>query len=79
MKKFICTLSSVVVALATVITLCSFTASNESEVDIQTSCQGKNCNGNVGCSCPGFSPITDEEVYRQAYCKHCGHHRNYHK
>lgn len=48
-----------------------------SESDV--SFKGKNCDGTVGCSCPGFSPITDEEVYRQAYCKHCGHHRNYHK
>lgn len=41
--------------------------------------KGKHCNGIVGCDCPGFAPIQHKEVWKQAYCKHCGHHRSYHK
>ena len=42
-------------------------------------CEGKHCNGTVGCDCPGFSPITNGEVWQQSYCKYCGHHKRYHK
>ncbi len=48
-------------------------------VSTHVTSQGSNCNGTVGCSCPGFSPITNGEVWQQAYCKHCGHHRRSHK
>ena len=41
--------------------------------------KGKHCNGIVGCSCPGFSPITNAEVWKQEYCKHCGHKKSCHK
>ena len=41
--------------------------------------KGKHCNGTVGCDCPGFSPIQHKEVWKQAYCKHCSHHRSSHK
>ena len=41
--------------------------------------QGAHCNGTVGCSCPGFSPITNGDVWQQAYCRHCGHARRSHK
>lgn len=41
--------------------------------------RGKHCTGTVGCTCPGFSPITDGEVWQRAYCKHCGHKKSYHK
>ena len=41
--------------------------------------QGKHCNGIVGCDCPGFSPILDQEVWKQAYCKRCGHKKTYHR
>ena len=77
MKKLIYSLVAVVVSAVAVITLCSFTA-GESEMDIHTSCQGKHCRATVGCSCPGFQPIKYEEVWKQAYCKHCGHHRSFH-
>lgn len=40
---------------------------------------GTRCNGTVGCNCPGFSPIQHQEVWKQAYCRYCGHHRNSHK
>lgn len=43
------------------------------------SMQGSHCTGTVGCSCSGFSPITDGEVWQQAYCKRCGHKKNCHK
>lgn len=41
--------------------------------------QGKHCSGSVGCSCTGFSPITNGDVWQQAYCKHCGHKKSCHK
>lgn len=41
--------------------------------------QGKHCTGTVGCSCTGFSPITDGDVWQQAYCKHCRHKKSCHK
>ena len=41
--------------------------------------QGKHCTGSVGCSCSGFSPITDGDVWQQSYCKHCGHKKSCHK
>ena len=41
--------------------------------------QGKRCTGSVGCSCSGFSPITNGEVWQQAYCKNCGHKKSCHK
>ena len=41
--------------------------------------QGKHCTGTVGCSCTGFSPITNGDVWQQAYCKYCGHKKSCHK
>ena len=41
--------------------------------------QGKHCSGSVGCSCSGFSPITNGKVWQQAYCKHCGHKKSSHR
>ena len=41
--------------------------------------QGKHCSGTVGCSCTGFDPITNGDVWQQAYCKHCGHKKSCHK
>lgn len=41
--------------------------------------QGKHCSGTVGCSCPGFSPITNGDIWQEAYCRHCSHHRRYHR
>ena len=41
--------------------------------------EGTNCSGTVGCSCSGFSPITNGDVWQQSYCRHCGHHKRSHK
>ena len=41
--------------------------------------QGTHCSGTVGCDCKGFSPITNGDVWQQAYCKHCGHKKSCHK
>lgn len=46
---------------------------------LQLSMQGTHCNGTVGCNCPGFSPITNGDVWQQAYCRHCGHKKGVHK
>ena len=45
----------------------------------QLNSHGAHCNGTVGCGCPGFSPITSGDVWQQSYCRHCSHHRRYHK
>lgn len=81
-KKFF---TGAVVAIVAVVGLCSFTSSKgstcNSSVDLHThiAVQGAHCNGTVGCSCSGFSPITNGDVWQQAYCKHCGHKRSVHK
>lgn len=41
--------------------------------------KGKHCTGSVGCNCPGFKAKTDGDVWQTAYCKNCGHHKDYHK
>lgn len=73
------------VAVVSVIGLCSFTSQNNSNNEIAEEAhthvyaQGARCNGTVGCGCSGFSPITNGDVWQQAYCKHCGHKRSVHK
>ena len=52
---------------------------NDHKVTTNVAIQGARCNGTVGCGCPGFSPITNGDVWQQAYCRHCGHHRRVHK
>ena len=52
-----------------------FTMAGQSQVALQ----GTHCSGTVGCGCPGFAPITNGDVWQQAYCKHCGHKRSCHK
>ena len=46
---------------------------------INPSFKGKHCSGTVGCSCPGFSPITNAEIWKREYCRHCGHKKGVHK
>lgn len=48
-------------------------------VATQLTTHGTHCNGTVGCGCPGFAPITNGDVWQQAYCRHCGHKRSVHK
>ena len=79
--------AGVAVAVVAVVGMCSFTTSKESANEFtgdlhahtHVAVQGAHCNGTVGCSCSGFSPITNGEVWQQAYCKHCGHKRSVHK
>ena len=52
---------------------------NELDVTTHVATQGTHCSGTVGCNCPGFSPITNGDVWQQAYCKHCGHKKSCHK
>ncbi|MBR5493275.1 MAG: hypothetical protein IKV77_09140 [Alistipes sp.] len=81
MKKIICAVSVLMVSAVVVIGLCSSTSKTEVKSDVCTevSCQGKHCNGTVGCDCPGFSPKTNGDEWEKAYCRHCGHHRRSHK
>lgn len=76
------------VSAVAVIGLCSFTShlgtksSNcelSHKVDVHVHATGKRCDGTVGCGCPGFAPIQHKEVWKYSYCKHCGHHKTYHK
>lgn len=82
-KKIAIAFAALTVMSAAIITLCSFTSHNEAMADTvqhtHVSCQGKHCTGTVGCSCSGFSPITNGKEWQKSYCKHCGHHRSYHK
>ena len=55
------------------------TEHNHFSATTHVSVQGTHCNGTVGCSCPGFSPITNGDVWQQAYCKHCSHKKSVHK
>ena len=41
--------------------------------------KGKHCRGTEGCGCSGFSPIKSDDVWKEAFCKKCGHHKKYHK
>lgn len=45
----------------------------------ETHMQGDHCSGTVGCSCKGFSPKTNGDVWEQSYCKNCGHKKSYHR
>ncbi len=56
-----------------------FTEHNHLLEATDASVQGTNCSGTVGCSCPGFSPITNGDVWQQSYCKHCNHKKSVHK
>lgn len=84
-KKILFAASAIVVSVATIIGLSSFTSNvkNETglELSVQThvSCQGKHCTYTVGCDCSGFSPKTDGKEWEKSYCKRCGHHKKYHK
>lgn len=82
-KKIIITLCTVVVLAITGAFIYAtngggdaFSASlNSTQIDSE----GKKCNGTVGCDCTGFKPKTDGDVWEEAYCKKCGHHKRYHK
>ena len=51
----------------------------QSDQSYNVTFKGTHCSGTVGCSCPGFSPRTNGDEWEKSYCKHCGHHRKYHK
>lgn len=82
-KKFIFAIALLAITSTAVFALSSFSSksSNTDETTVQTdaTCQGKNCTYTVGCDCPGFSPITDKEEYKKDYCKHCGHPKSSHR
>ena len=84
-KNIIFAVASIVASVISIIALSSFTSNVENDLcmesSIQTyaSCQGKHCTYTVGCKCSGFSPKTNGKEWEKAYCKHCGHHKKYHK
>ena len=83
-KKVLVIVAIVVIAVATV-GLYIFTTQTgsveeiEKSVPTQVSSQGKHCTYTVGCDCSGFSPKTNGKEWEKSYCKHCGHHKKYHK
>ena len=84
MKKMIF-IFTVMIAMATSVTVLAnslkddFCAHNHDAFTTHMTAQGKYCTGSVGCSCSGFSPITNGEVWQQSYCKYCGHKKSCHK
>ena len=84
MKKMLFTFAM----LMTMVAAISVSASTQSDVHSEqdhlscathVSVEGTHCDGTVGCSCPGFSPITNGEVWQRDYCRHCNHKRSVHK
>ena len=85
MKKVVFVISMFIVTAIVIFGMSSFTkhtpavADTDTETHVHSSAQGTHCNGIVGCSCSGFSPITNGEVWQEAYCKNCGHKKSQHK
>ena len=81
-RKLAIALAALTVSAAAIITLSSFTTRSETASETETHthicCEGKKCSGTVGCSCSGFSPITDGKEWQKSYCRKCGHHKSYH-
>ena len=82
-RKIAIAIATLSVSVVAIITLSSFTCHNEMTTDADSHthicCEGKKCTGTVGCSCSGFSPITDGKEWQKSYCRKCGHHKSYHK
>lgn len=84
MKKMVFSFAAMIVMVTSVSVFANsqkdgYYVHNHDALAIHLAVQGKHCTGSVGCSCSGFSPITNGEVWQQAYCKYCGHKRNCHK
>ena len=85
MKKTIWIVGSIVLIAAVVVAVLLLTkpkaqsAQEEATPTLNMSIQGKHCNGTVGCDCPGFEPILDQQEWKKPYCKKCGHHKNNHR
>lgn len=74
----------ITVSSAAIIGLSSFISKTDNAIEVNsnlhesTSSQGKHCTGTVGCDCSGFSAKTGD-VWEEAYCKKCDHHKKYHR
>lgn len=84
MKKMVIILTAMMTMVVSITTFASVQKEQINEhnhecVTTHIDMQGTHCRGTVGCGCPGFSPITNGDVWQQAYCRHCGHHRSYHR
>lgn len=84
MKKMVLVFATVIAMVASVTVLAnsckdgSFVRNHEA-LFIHVAVQGKHCSGTVGCSCSGFSPITNGDIWEEAYCRRCSHHRRFHR
>lgn len=84
MKKMIFSFALLMTMVATVSVFANAQTTECTEHDhisttTHVAVQGTHCSGTVGCGCPGFSPITNGDVWQQAYCKHCSHKKSVHK
>lgn len=84
MKKIVFIFAAVITMVTSVTVLANpqndtYYVNNHNTIFTHVAVQGKHCTGTVGCSCSGFSPITNGDVWQQAYCKHCGHKKSCHK
>ena len=41
--------------------------------------RGTHCSGTLGCSCSGFEPITNGDIWQENYCRHCNHKKSSHR
>ena len=80
MKKIICAVSVLMVSAVVVIGMSSFTLQTkvDSGACSDIPCQGKHCTYTVGCGCSGFLPKAGD-VWEEAHCRRCGHHKRYHR
>ena len=84
-KKQVLAVVAIVIFAVAIVGLYIFTTQTknveeiEKSVPTHVSSQGKHCTYTVGCDCSGFSPKTNGKEWEKSYCKHCGHHKKYHK
>ena len=69
----------IIILLAAIASTFVATPAHEHDSRIEVCMQGAHCNGTIGCSCSGFAPITNGDVWQQAYCRKCGHSKSVHR
>ena len=79
MKKILHVLITIVLATFSISIYSHEDACHHNVAHSESPCEGKHCNGTVGCDCSGFAPITNGEVWQQAYCRKCGHKKSVHR
>ncbi len=76
---------AVAIGIASISCFCSYASKDTAngvmatETECNASSEGTHCSGSVGCSCSGFSPITNGKEWQKSYCRKCGHGRQCHR